>query len=172
MMSRVLVWISRILAPESSTLRRDVSCVPVLGPHVPSVTCAAGEQPLNDTVTGEGRGAQPTARGPFLRGRKPHSILTPPCVAVCDQLLQAPAAGIRLPQASFLHPLCRSVGRSGTAGGRVGRALPLSAGPRQRVRQLSGRRAGRPCGGRLRIGAALGLSSLGPFLFPLWGKSN
>lgn len=38
---------------------------------------------------------------------------TLPCVAVCDQLLQAPSPGIRLPQASFLHPLCRSVRRSG-----------------------------------------------------------
>lgn len=36
--------------------------------------------------------------------------LTPGCLAVCDELLQATTAGIRLPQASLLHPLRGSIG--------------------------------------------------------------
>ncbi|XP_078193354.1 ubiquitin-protein ligase E3B isoform X6 [Callithrix jacchus] len=50
-------------------------------------------------------------QGPVLKEREPASSpLTLPRVAVRDQLLQATAPGIRLPQASLLHPLCGSVG--------------------------------------------------------------
>lgn len=80
------------------------------------------------TVTEQMCAAQ--LQGPVLEEQEPApSPLTLLCVAVCDQLLQAPTPGIRLPQASLLHPLCGGVRRSGTRHGVGGEELALGNVP-------------------------------------------
>lgn len=75
---------------------RDLRCV--LG------TCGASTSVNPSSTEQHTEGAQHGCGS-----KNPYCPLTPPCIAVCDQLLPAPAPRIRLPQASVLHPLCGSV---------------------------------------------------------------
>lgn len=151
-------------------------------------------------MTRESKKAQLACQGRVAEvARAPLCPLNLPCVAVCDQLLQASAPRIRLPQASLLHPLCGSVRRSGTAagGGGLAQGACSSGGfavgaagsfgalrgpwgrPRgsweqgEKVPQRSSQESSRTPRGCPGTRAALGPQlSWGPFLFPPSGKGT
>lgn len=88
---------SQALVPERGALETlGVSCTHA-GEHLPLPRAL-----LSSTRTGE--------IPAWLRWQKnAYCPPTPPCIAVCDQLLPTPAPRIRLPQTSVLHSLCGSV---------------------------------------------------------------